>query len=263
MFVPRLVLVSLVTLFVCACSGAQIADVPIENAQVGVFSAHRGDRSSGPDNSRSAILSALRQGFPYVEVDVRPSSDGELFLFHERQIRIDGVRVPVSSLASEKILRYRHPQSEEGLLTLAEALRMARPFRSILQLDLKDHSASTLRSIEDELALSGMSRRVVAQAATPEQARWIREYLPSAFLLARIHHWCRSSQLLQYRPEFVQLDADAVTSARISELKRRVNARVLVKTLTSDTDVSTEWRRLFRMGVDIVLSDRAHPRLGQ
>jgi glycerophosphoryl diester phosphodiesterase len=45
--------------------------------------AHRGLTSSYPENSLGAVNAALVAGLRYIEVDIRASSDGELFLLHD------------------------------------------------------------------------------------------------------------------------------------------------------------------------------------
>lgn len=45
--------------------------------------AHRGASAVAPENTRSAIVEAIRMKAPVIEFDVRATSDGELVLFHD------------------------------------------------------------------------------------------------------------------------------------------------------------------------------------
>lgn len=47
---------------------------------------HRGASSYAPENSRAAIETAIAMGATYVEIDVRATADGQLYLMHDSRI---------------------------------------------------------------------------------------------------------------------------------------------------------------------------------
>lgn len=49
--------------------------------------AHRAKRFGAPENSRAAVGRAVAAGVPIVEISVRASSDGEMFVLHDRDLR--------------------------------------------------------------------------------------------------------------------------------------------------------------------------------
>lgn len=64
-----------------ASSTAVAAENP--NSPDVVNIAHRGSSGAAPENTVAAVEHAVRQGAPYVEVDVQRSADGELVIMHD------------------------------------------------------------------------------------------------------------------------------------------------------------------------------------
>lgn len=61
--------------------------------------AHRGASAIAPENTASAIREALRLGAKVIEFDVRSTSDGELVLFHDKELdRLAGRPGTIESL---------------------------------------------------------------------------------------------------------------------------------------------------------------------
>ncbi|MEZ2578475.1 glycerophosphodiester phosphodiesterase [Buttiauxella ferragutiae] len=48
--------------------------------------AHRGAWHQAPENSLLSLKNAIEAGYQIVEIDVRQSVDGELFLFHDETL---------------------------------------------------------------------------------------------------------------------------------------------------------------------------------
>jgi glycerophosphoryl diester phosphodiesterase len=61
--------------------------------------------------------------------------------------------------------------------------------------------------------------------------------------------------LLAQDPDFVQVDHDWNLSSLVAKIHEQ-GGRVVVKTLTPETDIPKEWRRVCEAGVDVVLTDR-------
>lgn len=82
---------------------------------------HRGLRSAAPENSLPAFLAAIDAGAEGIELDVHASADDVLFVNHDPDLTIDGVRLPISSLESGRIGRVRIA-AETGIPALDETL---------------------------------------------------------------------------------------------------------------------------------------------
>lgn len=82
---------------------------------------HRGLRSAAPENSIPAFLAAIETGAEGIELDVHASADDVLFVHHDPDLPVDGVRLPISSLESNRIRAIRI-EGETQVPTLDEAL---------------------------------------------------------------------------------------------------------------------------------------------
>lgn len=109
--------------------------------------AHRGAWRGAPENSLAAIENAIALGCEIVELDIRKSADGELFLMHDDTLqRMAGIGREAESLtmAELKALTLREDDGGEGramtdqrIPTLRQALEVIRG-RIFADLDLKD-----------------------------------------------------------------------------------------------------------------------------
>lgn len=109
--------------------------------------AHRGAWHGAPENSLAAIENAIRIGADIVEIDVRKSADGVLFLMHDDTLeRMAGIERDAESLTMAQLqaitLREdnggaKRAMSGETIPTLAQALEVIRG-RIFADLDLKD-----------------------------------------------------------------------------------------------------------------------------
>ena len=79
--------------------------------------AHRGATRAGPQNSLAALAAAGSSGADGVEIDVRATSDGELFLWHDEEL--DGA--PFTRLTQAEVRQVRLANGER-VPSLAEGL---------------------------------------------------------------------------------------------------------------------------------------------
>lgn len=82
---------------------------------------HRGLRSAAPENSIPAFLAAIDAGAEGIELDVHASADDVLFVHHDPDVPVDGVRLPIRSLESGRIRPIRI-EGETHVPTLDETL---------------------------------------------------------------------------------------------------------------------------------------------
>jgi hypothetical protein len=110
---------------------------------------HRGVWHDAPENSLSAIEAAISAGYDVVEIDVRRSAGGGLFLLHDDTLeRMAGLDQPPEVLCSDQLagLRLRNRDggdandfTQQGLPSLAEAFDLTRG-RIFVHLDVKDRA---------------------------------------------------------------------------------------------------------------------------
>jgi len=93
---------------------------------------HRGDWRNFPENSKGAILSAIRLGADIVELDVQRTKDGRFILNHDNILNRTTTgkgKVSDHTLAEIKKLKLRYSNgkpSEYDVLTIEEALELTR-----------------------------------------------------------------------------------------------------------------------------------------
>lgn len=148
--------------------------------------AHRGAWHGAPENSIPAIETAIENGYEIVEIDVRRSADGQLFLLHDDTLeRMAGIaRMPEEfTLAELGAITLRNADGGTGAAmtaytvpSLAQVFETTRG-RIFIDLDLKD-----LSLFEDAAALArqmGVSRQVdlKADVDTEAEMRWVRAHI--------------------------------------------------------------------------------------
>lgn len=109
--------------------------------------AHRGAWHGAPENSLAAIENAIRVGADIVEIDIRKSADGVLFLMHDDTLkRMAGINRDAETLTMAELQTIALREDDGGahrattsetIPTLAQALEVIRG-RIFADLDLKD-----------------------------------------------------------------------------------------------------------------------------
>ncbi len=102
--------------------------------------AHRGLHDSSrsrPENSRSAVLAAIRSGYG-IEIDVQPSSDGEAIVFHDRALsRLTGRAGLTCETSTDSLVETRLLDSNETIPRLSDILELVAGRAPIL-IEIKD-----------------------------------------------------------------------------------------------------------------------------
>jgi glycerophosphoryl diester phosphodiesterase len=225
--------------------------------------AHRGDPAYGHELSLPAIRGAAQAGVPLIEIDVRRNADGTLFLFHDRRLDDEQVLAPteligrhVESLRDHELGVVHYPGATPArIATYAAALEAIKPYRTALQLDVRGES---LAVIDQAVRLSrdrGQTHQIVIQCQSLSTLASIRERYPDIAVLARSHSVADVHMAFRKLPDIIQIDADWITPALVQEI-HTAGSKILVKSLYA-LDTPENWDRLFRAGIDIVLTDKA------
>jgi hypothetical protein len=114
---------------------------------------HRGVSRIAPENTLEAYAAAMDCGADGIEIDIRRSRDGVLYLFHDDDLeRLTNATGQVSRLSYYELLRvtpkavYGPATRETRPPTLAAALALARDRAALLHLDIKEPG------IQDDIA---------------------------------------------------------------------------------------------------------------
>ncbi len=120
--------------------------------------AHRGASSDRPENTVAALRQAIKLKATAVEIDVRTSKDGELFLMHDAKVdRTTNGKGLASEMTMRQLKaldagsRFKEEYRGERIPTLSEALEVCRGKIDVL-LDLKEQGGRLCRSSGEECA---------------------------------------------------------------------------------------------------------------
>lgn len=216
-----------------------------------------------PDNSIQALRQSVALGVPFVEVDVRRSQEGDLFLFHDGSLSSTNSfspanlrGTPIARLTrQERSLAKLDAAGRVSIPTIDEALTVIADSRTMLQIDLKGESDELAFSVVDLVARRGLLRNVLLQIRSADRARRIFERYPQTRVLLRCLDQQELEKALSLGVEFVELER-WVSSEAIRMAHER-GVKVLVNIATSRLDEPSTWQYLRTRGIDVIMSDRA------
>ncbi len=138
--------------------------------------AHRGASADAPENTIAAFETALRQQADMIELDVQPTCDQELLVFHDHTTeRWNGRPDDVHRLTAEQMASVR--VGGERIPTLRETLAWARDVRMPLNIELKAAGigAATVRlinefNLRDQIIVSSFLPAALQETAAADRS---------------------------------------------------------------------------------------------
>jgi hypothetical protein len=247
--------------------------------------AHRGIWRTAPENSLPAIEHAISAGYDVVEIDIRRSADGGLFLLHDETLeRMADLDQRPEALASAELAGLRLRDRDGGdanrftlerLPSLAEVFELTRG-RIFLHLDVKERHV-----IPDVIALAkamGVDGEVDLWSSLErgDDLAWIREtILPHDVLFlakTRLNVPDAASQLAllqELSPAVCEIYFDQLDELEaLQPITGETGMALWVNTLDSvacagftDTaalaDPGAVWGRLIDAGISVIQTDEA------
>lgn len=176
------------------CAELRADPESIRQAAAGVSQiiAHRGASAERPECTLASIRRSIEVGATAVEVDVRTSRDGQLFILHDTTLdrTTDG-----QGLASSKTLKelqqldagswFDVAYKSERIPSLIEAARASKGKIDLL-LDLKEQGDEYDRHVVRVIVKHGDPARTIVGVRSVAQAKRFRKLLPKARQLALI-----------------------------------------------------------------------------
>lgn len=261
----RLLLTTVLAVLASSCLNVSMVEIPPLSPQEPVARlavAHRGNLHSGlPDNSIAALRQCIAAGVPFLEVDVRRSSEGDLFLFHDGSLQSSNSESP-EALQGNPIQALSRQQrdsiqlgSGQHIPLLAEALDTVRGSGSALQLDFKGESDGLVFAALDLLRSRGQLKEALLQIREPSRIPAVLGYEPKARVLARVRSEEDLREALRYPIEYVELERwatpEAIREAHSSSIK------VLANIAGTRLDEPLTWGYLRSRGFDTIMTDHA------
>ncbi len=155
-------------------------------ARVRLIVAHRGASTERPECTIPAIERAIEVGATAVEVDVRTSKDGKLFIMHDATLnRTTNGKGPASALTLQQLRQldagswFDEKYAGTKVPSLAEVARVCRGKIDLL-LDLKEQGEPYARRVAAVIQQDGDPRRTIVGVRSVEQAKLFRKLLPQS-----------------------------------------------------------------------------------
>ena len=155
-----------------------------ENIQI---IAHRGGMTERPENTISSYKRAVEQGADMLEIDVRTSSDGILFILHDTRLdRTTNGHGTAMAFTMEALSQldagswFDPAYANERIPSFREALLWAKSAKAVLLLDLKETGQVYVERVVDDIKKYAKPSNVVIGVRTVEEARLFRKLLPKA-----------------------------------------------------------------------------------
>lgn len=221
--------------------------------------AHRGVRSSAPENSEASLAEARRSGFRAVEIDVRRTLDGELALFHDRSARtMLGLDMEFGELTLAQVkgrkLRFAGKESASGVPTLREVFRkFGNAFR--FYLDMKNTGFGDADKIVALIDEFGLYDRTILASVDPLFVAYVEQRYPKVnTALERFDAfqvWLYRLIPRRWRPDFLSGFARKVTPGHVEWLKEE---QLLSRRIVYEAG-GTNYDRMLDFGITMVIVD--------
>lgn len=154
--------------------------------------AHRGASAERPECTSSAIQRAIEVGATAVEVDVRTSRDGELFILHDATLnRTTNAKGPANALTLVELQQldagswFDPKYRDERIPSLIQVAKQCRG-RIDLLLDLKEQGDEYDRKVVAVIQKHGDPAKTIVGVRSVAQAKRFRRLLPKSRQLALI-----------------------------------------------------------------------------
>ena len=177
----------------------------------GTLIVHRGDASVGQGNSLPGIMGAIARGAHAIEIDIRRSSDGVPFLYHDSRIRSGNssaspamVGMLPEGLASHDLHLLCLPSDPPPCpLLFTTLIENIRDYEGLLFLDFKRSTKELVESVLATGVSHGMIEHFVVQCGSRDCVELMRNYHPSVKLLSRLPDGADAEALLALHPEYI------------------------------------------------------------
>jgi glycerophosphoryl diester phosphodiesterase len=250
---------------VTSCSNFQFVHTLDEVHAHGLcwIAAHKGNQKKGFENGADAIRGAIAVPSEIIEIDLRSSLDGEVYLSHPFSVKENAVSGPreffnrtIRSLTSREVESlHLIGLHGEAPLRYSKALELIKGSSSLYLLDIKDADFEMVKKVYEEANRAGELHQNIFQFYRLSLLKESREHSPEMLTACRAENAATISQCVALNPSIIVVDPEHL---EIPELKaaKAAEIRILVKVLNR-FDSRDQWKSIYKKGGDILLTD--HP----
>ena len=210
--------------------------------------AHRGTSGYYPENTLEAFRHAKDHGATQVELDVRKTADGQLVVFHDATISVQGQKQRIDSLTFAELKAIK-----PDICLMSEALAVIDECGLYAHVEIKDYSIAAEVAAYEEA--SSVSERADYLCFDSTVLRTVSSIVPNARLTYIISSRDKL-KLVRKNPELLQgfttisIQYKLITAEIVREMHLQ-GKKVTVWTVDNPKDI----RRLRKMGVDCIVSN--------
>lgn len=197
-----------------------------------MIAAHRAAHLKHPENSLNAIQEAIDLGVDIIEIDVRVTTDGEVYLMHDQTIdRTTSGSGDIELLSSQDInqvrLLYNGEETSQQVPTLKEALSLSKG-KIMVDLDLKTSKISEVLAVVEELDLFD---EVIFFDSDWKVLQEIKSQYPAAYLMPRTYKMKEVKKAYKkLNPVIVHIDPSFNTK-EVNSLAKKYGLRTWINSL--------------------------------
>jgi glycerophosphoryl diester phosphodiesterase len=220
--------------------------------------AHRGASAIAPENTAAAIREAIRLGAKVIEFDVRVTSDGELVLFHDKELdRVVGRPGTIEASAWEAVQTFDVGTwftggkfAGEKVLRFDDAIRLCLEGGATPLIEHKTGSAKAYAAVIEKL---GVGDRVIVQSFDWDFLTEFKEVMPGVLIGALGSKELTSNHLSDLKtlsPDWVGWNFNDLKDSDIPRL--RVLGATVVLWTVNNPDIAIS---RVSAGVDGIITD--------
>lgn len=221
--------------------------------------AHRGGALEAPENTKTAFAAARALGYRYIETDVQVTADGTVAVFHDDDLdRLTDATGLLSEMPWSAVERAR-VGGTEPIMSLAEALETFPDLR--FNIDIKTDAAveptvDLVRAMDcfDRVCLAAFSDQRLRRLRRLTAGRACMGAGPRDVTALKFASWGAPKRELEVHCAQVPLRAYGITLVTPRFIRQCHAQNIVVHVWTIDDP--REMRRLIRLGVDGIMSDR-------
>ena len=221
---------------------------------------HRGANNLAPENTRPAALMTFEQGFDWLELDVRESADGELFVIHDKSVdRTTNGKGAVADHSANDLRTLDagswFDDKFEGtqIPTFEEIIDLTKAHGKKLYVEIKD---ATPAKIVDLIEQKGFLSSCFFWSFNRELTDEVRRLSPDARIMARTLDFDSIQAAIDsVQAEIIEINmAENDIDAKVQQVKA-AGAKVMLCYSGSDNDI---FERMIALQPDMVNLDAPH-----
>lgn len=220
------------------------------------ITAHRGYSVKAPENTLSALKYAIDEGVNYSEIDVQETKDGEIVLFHDKNLkRITGENINIWDIDYENIRKldagkwFDEKFEGERIPSLREAIRLSRGKMKLnIEIKTNGHDKELVESVLKIIEEENFENDCVITSTDYKALQKVRNLNPNIRIGYIIY--VAIGDLFSLDVDFYSIEASLVNEKLLKEAQLR-EKEIHVWTVNEQEDME----KFIKMGVDNIITD--------